>query len=68
MKYYSSNKCHTLHRTGCSDDTSYENVRNKKTVDEYHLYYNAVKCANKVLAGDYSKLSFLALAILAFLF
>lgn len=68
MKSYDNKKCHTLHRIGCYDNNLNDIYNRLKEIDEYHLYYGSVKCANKVISGDFYKLSFFAIAMFALLF
>lgn len=57
-----------MHREGCPDSGdkfNSANNHNKAQLENYHLYYNAVDCAEKVLSSSFISISFAFLIVIA---
>ena len=54
LKKHYDNECHTENRYHCYNDDKLDDINKlKNKLENGHLYYNAVPCAQKVLKGGY---------------
>ena len=70
-KKRSDNDCHTESRFNCyeyDEEKSYEWKQYKNRLENGHLFYNSVECANKVLGSSYLKINKFMMVLFSSLF